>query len=51
MENKIEVEKIGEILKNQGWVELHGCFTLGELQAIINQINKNYKRPEKGTKI
>ena len=38
-----EKPKEGIILKGQGWVELHGNFTLSELEALITKIKKNYQ--------
>lgn len=35
--------KVGVLLKGQGWVELHGNFTLPELEFIVNQIKDNYQ--------
>lgn len=42
--------KVGQILPMQGWVELHGCFTVVELGELILKINQNYEGPKKGNK-
>lgn len=47
MENEDKLEKkVGEILLGQGWVELHGFFTINELSAIILKINESYRGPK-----
>lgn len=51
MTNEITLEKkVGEILPMQGWVELHGAFTVAELGELILKINQNYEGPKKGNK-
>lgn len=35
--------KIGEMLRGQGWIELHGTFTLADLRTLIEQIEYNCK--------
>ena len=40
--------KVGEILPGQGWVTLHGEFTVKELSDIVIKITANYKEPAKG---
>jgi hypothetical protein len=42
IENKDE-KYIGEVLFGQGWVELRGIFTIGELEELIEKINSNYE--------
>ena len=42
LENKDE-KYIGEVLSGQGWVELRGVFTIGELEELMEKINSNYK--------
>ena len=49
MEEATELHpKVGEILPGQGWVTLHGDFTVKELSDIIIKITANYKEPDKG---
>jgi len=43
-ENKL---KVGQILRGQAWVELHGIFYANELHSIAQQIEKNRKGLEK----
>ncbi|MCK4529043.1 hypothetical protein KAW18_16885 [candidate division WOR-3 bacterium] len=38
-----EEKYIGEVLSGQGWVELRGIFTIGELEELMERINSNYK--------
>ena len=45
-----DIKKVGEILPAQGWVELHGCFTVAELGELILKINMNYEGPKKENK-
>lgn len=40
-------EKIGQKLRGQGWIELHGNFTVEQLKAIIIEIENNCKGLEK----
>ena len=44
MENK---PKVGEQLRGQAWVELHGIFYANELHSIAQEIEKNCKGLEK----
>lgn len=39
--------KVGELLRGQAWVELHGVFYANELHSIAQQIKKNCKGLEK----
>jgi len=39
----MEDNNIGEILRGQAWVELHGQFTLAQLLDIIRELEKNLK--------
>ena len=39
--------KVGQILRGQAWVELHGIFYANELHSIAQQIEKNCKGLEK----
>jgi hypothetical protein len=43
LEDDKEENYIGEILPGQGWVELRGIFTIGELEELMEKINSNYK--------
>jgi len=44
MENK---PKVGQMLRGQAWVELHGEFTPAHLRALADEIEKNCKGLEK----
>jgi predicted Rossmann-fold nucleotide-binding protein len=46
--NDKSLEKIGEILKGQGWVELHGHFTPSELESLIDDIKEKNKNIPNG---
>jgi hypothetical protein len=41
------MEKVGELLRGQAWVELHGIFYTKELHSIAEQIEKNCEGLEK----
>jgi hypothetical protein len=36
-------ERIGQVLRGQGWVELHGEFTAGELRSLADLIEAECK--------
>ena len=44
MENK---PKIGQLLRGQAWIELHGEFMPNQLRAIADEIEKNCKGTER----
>lgn len=44
MENKA---KVGQLLRGQAWVELHGEFTPAQLRSLADEIEKNCKGLEK----
>jgi glycerol kinase len=37
-------QKIGTIYPGQGWVELHGEFTIKELEEVLKMLNRHYER-------
>lgn len=37
-------ERLRVILPGQGWVELHGIFTLDDLKELIDKIGSRYKK-------
>jgi hypothetical protein len=37
-----EEHYIGSVLPGQGWVELRGIFTIGELEALMAKIRSQY---------
>ncbi len=39
--------KIGELLRGQGWVTLHGDFTIEQLKSLIKQLKENCKGLER----
>ena len=39
--------KIGQMLRGQAWIELHGEFTSAQLRALADEIEKNCKGLEK----
>jgi len=39
--------KVGQILRGQAWVELHGIFYANELHSIAEEIEKNRKNLER----
>ncbi len=39
-----EKERISVILPGQGWVELHGTFTLDDLEELIGKIRDTYRK-------
>ena len=41
-------EKVGKIFKGQGWVELHGHFTLSELESLVDEIKEKNKNIPNG---
>ena len=43
-ENK---SKVGQMLRGQAWVELHGEFTPAQLRALADEIEKNCKGLER----
>ena len=44
MENKA---KVGQMLRGQAWVELHGEFTPAHLRALADEIERNCKGLER----
>ena len=40
--------RIGQLLRGQAWVELHGEFMPAQLRALAGEIEKNCKGLEKG---
>ncbi len=42
------LEKIGKIFKGQGWVELHGQFTLPELESLVKELQEKNKNIPNG---
>jgi len=36
--------KIGTIYPGQGWVELHGEFTIRELEEVLKMLARHYER-------
>jgi len=45
-EDKID-SKVGDLLRGQAWVELHGIFYPAHLRALADQIEKNCQGLEK----
>jgi len=37
-------KKIGTIYPGQGWVELHGEFTIKELEEVLKMLKRHYER-------
>ena len=46
MEEEIKSE-VGQMLRGQAWVELHGVFIPARLRALADEIEKNCKGLEK----
>ena len=46
--NDKSLEKIGRIFKGQGWVELHGQFTLPELETLVKELQEKNKNIPNG---
>ena len=46
--NDKSLEKVGRIFKGQSWVELHGHFTLSELESLMDEIKEKNKNIPNG---
>ena len=42
-----EKPAVGDILRGQGWVELHGVFSAAQLKSIADTIDKQCKNLER----